>query len=224
MTNLIEALEAAKRLFDEALPKFNWGASFLDANAIELLNTVPVKVNAAIEAAKRVEPVTADMMLVAKEDANNYCRILTRLGMEEEGDPVSAIEALLNQSTRLAPDHVAAKLIAVAHAAFRAADDSEEVEGADGRQHVIGAQDFDALSDALDALEELPDDKPGCTHTRYDVPLYLAPPAQPVPAVTDGMAYAFHNAIGDGSLGANEVEEIKTGLRAALAAAPEART
>lgn len=39
----------AKRLFDEALPKFNWGASFLDANAIALLNEVPAQVAAAIK-------------------------------------------------------------------------------------------------------------------------------------------------------------------------------
>ena len=43
-----DALQAAQRLFKEALPKFNWGASFLDANAIQLLNEVPVKVDAAI--------------------------------------------------------------------------------------------------------------------------------------------------------------------------------
>ena len=47
-----DALQAAQRLFKEALPKFNWGASFLDANAIQLLNEVPAKVNAAIRAAK----------------------------------------------------------------------------------------------------------------------------------------------------------------------------
>lgn len=38
-----EALAAANRLFEEALPKFNWGASALDANAIRLLNEVPAK-------------------------------------------------------------------------------------------------------------------------------------------------------------------------------------
>ena len=32
---------------------------------------------------------------VTKEDANNYCRILTVLGMEEEGDPVVEVEKLL---------------------------------------------------------------------------------------------------------------------------------
>ncbi|EPI4969134.1 DUF551 domain-containing protein [Enterobacter hormaechei] len=36
-------------------------------------------------------------------------------------------------------------------------------------------------------------------------------------AVSDDMAYAFHHALSDSSLGADEVEEIKTGLRAAFA-------
>lgn len=35
--------------------------------------------------------------------------------------------------------------------------------------------------------------------------------------ITDDMAYAFHHALSDSSLGADEVEEIKTGLRAAFA-------
>jgi len=36
-------------------------------------------------------------------------------------------------------------------------------------------------------------------------------------AINDNMAYAFHHALSDSSLGADEVEEIKTGLRAAFA-------
>jgi hypothetical protein len=32
-------------------------------------------------------------IIVAAEDANNYCRILTILGMEEEGDPVAWVES-----------------------------------------------------------------------------------------------------------------------------------
>ncbi|KLR11390.1 hypothetical protein ABF58_10780, partial [Enterobacter hormaechei subsp. steigerwaltii] len=32
-------------------------------------------------------------------------------------------------------------------------------------------------------------------------------------SVNDDMAYAFHHAISDSSLGSDEVEEIKTGLR-----------
>ncbi|EMQ4518859.1 hypothetical protein WG979_004473, partial [Shigella sonnei] len=41
-------------------------------------------------------------------------------------------------------------------------------------------------------------------------------PAVPV-AVNDDMAYAFHHALSDSSLGSDEIEEIKTGLRAAFA-------
>ena len=59
-------------------------------------------------------------------------------------------------------------------------------------------------------------------------PLYALPgaqtqPAPSVPEVTDVMALAFHHALTDGSIGAREVEEIKDALRAALAAAPEAK-
>lgn len=43
-------LARAARLFEEALPKFNWGASALDANAIQLLNEVPGEVRAALKA------------------------------------------------------------------------------------------------------------------------------------------------------------------------------
>lgn len=42
-------LERTQRLFDEALPKFDWGKSPLDANAICLLNEVPGEVRAMIE-------------------------------------------------------------------------------------------------------------------------------------------------------------------------------
>lgn len=45
---LTEGLESCDRLFNEALPKFNWGASALDANAISLLNEVPLKVRALL--------------------------------------------------------------------------------------------------------------------------------------------------------------------------------
>ncbi len=45
-----DALLAAQELFDKALPKFNWGASALDATAIKLLNEVPGQVRAALAA------------------------------------------------------------------------------------------------------------------------------------------------------------------------------
>jgi len=50
---MLTALRAVERLFKEAHPKFNWGASFLDANAIKLLNEVPLRVRAAIERAEQ---------------------------------------------------------------------------------------------------------------------------------------------------------------------------
>ena len=36
------------------------------------------------------------MVLVTKEDAESYCRILTLLGMEEEGSPIEEVERLLS--------------------------------------------------------------------------------------------------------------------------------
>lgn len=51
---LLEALQRAHQLIKEALPKFNWGASALDANAITLLDTVPGEVHAALAKALNV--------------------------------------------------------------------------------------------------------------------------------------------------------------------------
>jgi cation transport regulator ChaB len=54
-------------------------------------------------------------------------------------------------------------LIDLTRAAFHALDDSEERQGDDGRVHVIHSNNFDAVSNALDRLDELPDDRPGYT-------------------------------------------------------------
>lgn len=65
---MLAALQAAKKLFDEALPKFNWGASALDANAVTLLNTVPSRVAAAITRAT-TDPYAELLQVVqARED------------------------------------------------------------------------------------------------------------------------------------------------------------
>lgn len=55
------------------------------------------------------------------------------------------------------------ELLNIAGLAWRALDDSDEVETPDGRGHVISDIDFDALTQALDELDELPDDQPGVT-------------------------------------------------------------
>jgi hypothetical protein len=44
-----EGLVAANQLVHVALPKFNWSASPLDADAIRILNEAPQKIRAALE-------------------------------------------------------------------------------------------------------------------------------------------------------------------------------
>lgn len=63
------------------------------------------------------------MASVTKEDANNYCRILTLLGMEEEGDPVEEVRRLVEQSQAL-PAH-AERIAAALNAAEQPARDRE---------------------------------------------------------------------------------------------------
>ena len=46
--NLFEVLTEAKKMCDVALPGFNWGASCLTGEQIELLNEVPQKINKAL--------------------------------------------------------------------------------------------------------------------------------------------------------------------------------
>ena len=54
-------------------------------------------------------------------------------------------------------------LLNVAQRVHLALDDSEELQGDQGRQHAIDGQHFDDVSTALERLEELPDDKPDVT-------------------------------------------------------------
>ena len=51
-----DALKLAQRLCEEALPKFDWGASALDANALTLLNTLPSAIKKAL-AQPEQEPI-----------------------------------------------------------------------------------------------------------------------------------------------------------------------
>lgn len=46
---MLDVLLAAQRLFIKALPRFDWGRSALDADAIRLLNEVPAVVAKAIK-------------------------------------------------------------------------------------------------------------------------------------------------------------------------------
>lgn len=52
-------------------------------------------------------------------------------------------------------------LLDLAKAAFYVADDSEEREGDDGREHAIDSANFDALTNTLEKFDDLPNDMPG---------------------------------------------------------------
>ena len=54
-SGLVEALLLADRLCVEALPKFDWGRSALDANAIQLLNEAPIAIHAALAKLKDLD-------------------------------------------------------------------------------------------------------------------------------------------------------------------------
>lgn len=56
-TDLVAALVAADALIKYALPRFNWGASALDAKAIALLNEVPGIVSTALVNARALQDV-----------------------------------------------------------------------------------------------------------------------------------------------------------------------
>ena len=96
-----------------------------------------------------------------------------------------------------------------------------------------GEQVFDVKAEDLNECRYIdPDEQPETCkaashwmpHPRnaiFDYAAHCAQPAPSVPEVTDAMALAFHHALTDGSIGAQEVEEIKDALRAALAAAPK---
>jgi len=50
-----EDLDVINRLVNEAIPKFNWGASCLDADAISLLNRAPAAMARILEHYKVLE-------------------------------------------------------------------------------------------------------------------------------------------------------------------------
>lgn len=103
----------------------------------------------------------------------------------------------------LAAHPVVAMLIEVARCAHLALDDSEEQVGADGRCHVLDGGSFDSLSQSLDTLDELPDDRPG----------YTMGPAQKAEWALRGSATEVS---GSGDRGLDPARtEIRTHMRAA---------
>ena len=51
---LVEALRSANGMCENALPKFNWGASFLDSDAFQSLNETPGKIARALARSETV--------------------------------------------------------------------------------------------------------------------------------------------------------------------------
>lgn len=99
----------------------------------------------------------------------NDCRSehapLTAAGSEDQAVYASIAsnyrQPLAQQQAEPVARDAIAKLVALTRAVNIALDDSEERDGTDGREHVIGSVNFDAVCNALEALEELPDNKPG---------------------------------------------------------------
>lgn len=104
-------------------------------------------------------PSTGDVFKALRTDSYGI-RELLREGWQIAPQPAQPTQAaMLSDAQR----KVIAALIDATRAAFHALDDSEEREGPNGRLYVIQSHDYDELSASLDALDELPDDKPRYT-------------------------------------------------------------
>lgn len=57
LKDIITVLRRVKQVFDEALPHFNWGASALPAEAIQLLNEVPSELKAMLGRIELAQPI-----------------------------------------------------------------------------------------------------------------------------------------------------------------------
>ena len=71
----------------------------------------------------------------------------------------------LSPTTVLTVDEIEViqRMLDLARQVDHALDDAEEVDSGGYRSHNIAGQDFADVVEALDALEDLPDDKPGMT-------------------------------------------------------------
>ncbi|WP_321814614.1 MULTISPECIES: hypothetical protein [unclassified Paraburkholderia] len=104
--------------------------------------------------------------------------------------PSDAAQAPLTNDQR----NVIIDLINLAREAYNALDDSEEREGDDGREHVVNSVCFDFVCNALERLEQLPDDKPGETlaaagKAEWALRHLLAAPVAPAAAAPSEDAY-----------------------------------
>ncbi|OQS40591.1 hypothetical protein [Chromobacterium haemolyticum] len=101
-------------------------------------------------------PLTGAHLLMLCDDLAEAAR------SKPAGEPVAWRHTRWVNSEELAAA-AARGLIALAQAVSIAMDDSEERQGDEGRVHLIDSDNFDEVCNALEALEALPDDKPGHT-------------------------------------------------------------
>ncbi len=90
------ALEAGQYAFTEADGEDLGYTACIEACVDAICRVLELLEHRAYLAAR--QPV--DEVSVKKEDANNYCLILRALGMEEEGDPVAEVQALIEARDR----------------------------------------------------------------------------------------------------------------------------
>lgn len=87
--------EFAQRVIAEATPQPCLKCIEITKEAIKLGNYI-LELNAKCAELEAEVLSKEGMALVTKEDAENYCRILSLLGMEEEGSPIEGVEHLIS--------------------------------------------------------------------------------------------------------------------------------
>lgn len=81
------------------LPKGDLAQNYGYSETVYSLDEIESVRESAAKIAAHFAPVqtaVADMVQVAKQDGNDYCRILSILGMEEDGDPVAEVQRLFD--------------------------------------------------------------------------------------------------------------------------------
>lgn len=154
-------------------------------------------------------------------DVANFCMFLWSLGAaiakkpQAEAVPIGVVVAIDASDPETGPDAIVALHRDVALGA-KLYDRPPTPRQAEAVQWGV---DWGTHGDrtCVSIIKKHPDGTVEVVATEYE-PERLAPQqAEAVPAVTDGMALAFHHALTDGAIGQSELEDIKTGLRAALA-------
>lgn len=151
-------------------------------------------------------------------DVANFCMMLYQRGeaIVAESKPAAAQEAVEDAS------NIIELLLTLAYAAWSLADNAD---GGSGNDNVsVDRRDFDKVSEALDALDELPDDQPGyvmeaAAKARWALRGILAAPVAAAPVDPNGLILDLRAAVSIGRpLLHSDVDEIERALASAPAA------